>query len=184
MTEEAPHPEIAYRLLDVAEIDRTDEIDRSELIDGRYLLRDGALVLDEEHHIEARGWPPGEPDASKHRMRECLARGGAAWGAFAGPRLGGIAVLDGRRIGSALDALDMYFLHVSDGYRGRGIGAELVRLVRQRAGEMGARRLYVSSSPTANTVTFYLGRGFELASEVDPELHALEPDDIHMDVTL
>ena len=75
------------------------------------------------------------------------------WGAFAGERLVGVAVLDGRRIGSALDALDMYFLHVSNGYRGRGIGRELVRLVRQRAREMGARCLYVSSSPTANTLT-------------------------------
>ncbi len=180
---ESPHPDIEYRLLAAAEIERTDEIDRSEVIDGVYRLRNGALVL-EDHHFDARGWPPGEPDASKHRMRECLARGGAGWGAFVGERLVGIAVLDGRRIGSALDALDMYFLHVSNGYRGRGIGRELVRLVRQRAREMGARCLYVSSSPTANTVTFYRSRGFELASDVDPELYELEPDDIHMDMEL
>lgn len=56
--------------------------------------------------------------------------------------------------------------------------------MRQRAREMGARRLYVSSSPTANTVTCYRGVGFERASEVDRELHELEPDDIHMDMEL
>lgn len=180
---ESPHPETEYRLLAAAEIERTDEIDRSEVIDGVYRLRNGALVL-EDHHFDARGWPPGEPDASKHRMRECLARGGAAWGAFAGERLVGIAVLDGRRIGANLDALDMYFLHASNGYRRHGIGRELVRLVRQRAAEMGAHRLYVSAAPSANTVTFYRRQGFELASEVDPELYALEPDDIHLDMTL
>lgn len=178
-----PDTTIAYRPLGSAEMERTDEIDRSEVIDGVYRLRAGALVL-EEHYFDAGGWPPGEPDASKHRMRECLARGGAGWGAFAGGRLVGIAVLDGRRIGSALDALDMYFLHVSNGYRGRGIGGELVRLVCQRAREMGALRLYVSAAPSRNTVTFYQSRGFELASEVDQELYELEPDDIHMDMKL
>ena len=114
----------------------------------------GALVLDAELHFEAHGWPAGEPDASKPRIHECMARGGAAWGAFAGDRLIGIAVLDGRRIGINLDTLDMYFLHTSNGYRGRGVGEELVRLVRDRATELGARRLYVSSTPSANSVNF------------------------------
>jgi ribosomal protein S18 acetylase RimI-like enzyme len=105
-------------------------------------------------------------------------------GASAGDRLIGIAVLDGRRIGINLDTLDMYFLHTSNGYRRRGVGEELVRLVRDRATELGARRLYVSSTPSANSVNFYQRRGFGLASEVDPELFALEPDDIHMEMPL
>jgi predicted N-acetyltransferase YhbS len=117
-------------------------------------------------------------------MRECLSRGGSGWGAFAGERLVGIAVLDGRRIGSDLDSLDLYFLHVSNGHRCRGIGRELVHLVCQRAREMGGLRLYVSATPSLSTVTFYRSMGFDLASQVDPELHALEPDDIHMDMTL
>jgi predicted N-acetyltransferase YhbS len=145
---------IEYRTLAVAEIELLDEIDRSEVIDGRYQIHNGALVLDAELHFEAHGWPAGEPDASKPRIHECMARGGAAWGAFAGDRLIGIAVLDGRRIGINLDTLDMYFLHTSNGYRGRGVGEELVRLVRDRATELGARRLYVSSTPSANSVNF------------------------------
>jgi predicted N-acetyltransferase YhbS len=176
--------EIEYRLLAAAEVERVDEIDRAEVIDGRYLLSDGVLVLDEEHHFVAHGWPPGEPDGSKQRIRQCLARGGAAWGAFAGDRLAAIAVLDGGRIGPQRDTLDLYFLHVSDGYRHSGIGQALVTLVCERAREMGARRLYVSSTPSANSVRFYQRRGFELASEVDPELFALEPDDIHMNMPL
>jgi GNAT superfamily N-acetyltransferase len=107
-----------------------------------------------------------------------------ARGAFAGDRLAGIAVLDGRRIGSSLDTLDMYLLHTSNGYRGRGIGEALVGLVRQRATELGASRLYVSSTPSTNSVNFYQRRGFGLASHVDPELFALEPDDIHMEMPL
>lgn len=183
MTQEAQSATVRYRLLEAVEIDRFDEIDRSEVIDGAYRVCDGALVL-VDRHFNARGFPPGELEASKERSRDCLARGGAAWGAFAGERLVGIAVLDGKRIGAALDTLDMYFLHVSNGYRAGGIGRELVRLVGERARELGARRLYVSATESLNTVTFYRNQGFDLASEVDPELYQLEPGDIHMDMRL
>lgn len=159
------------------------EIDRAEVIDGIYRVVDGALRL-EEFHLDVRGWPAGEPDGSVAYLEGCLARGGAAWGAFDGERLVGIAVLDGRRIGSALDTLDLFFLHVSNGYRGHSIGRAFVDLVRSAALETGARRLYVSASETRNTVEFYQRLGFGLASGVDAELFALEPNDIHMDLRL
>lgn len=174
---------IEYRPLDPAEIERTDEIDRTETIDYIYRLRRGKLAL-EAHHRQVRGWQPGSLEASKQVMRECMSRGGAAWGAFVEERLVGIAVLDGKRIESDHDALDLYFLHVSSNYRGRGIGRSLVGLVAHRARELGARRLYVSATPSQNTINFYQGAGFELASLVDPELFRLEPEDIHMDLQL
>lgn len=181
MTDEAL--DIEYRRLAAAELARTGEIDRSEVIEGRHRVQNGELIL-EDHHFRVDGWPAGEPEASQPEMRACLERGGAAWGAFRGERLVAIAVLDGRRIGAAGDALDLYFLHVSNGYRGRGIGAELVRLVSEHACEMGARRLYVSSAESQNTVRFYCGRGLRLAKEVDPVLYEREPEDIHMDLRL
>ena len=46
--------------------------------------------------------------------------------------------------------------------------------------EMGAKGMYVSSSPSANTVAFYKSQGFELAKEVNKELYDLELEDIHM----
>jgi len=159
------------------------EIDRAELIDGIYRLVDGALIL-EELHLDVGGWPPGEPEGSVTYLEGCVDRGGAAWGAFDAERLVGIAVLDGRRIGPALDTLDLFFLHVGNGYRGRSIGRALVDLVRSAALGMGAWRLYVSASETRNTVEFYQRLGFGLASEVDAELFAMEPNDIHMDLAL
>lgn len=174
---------IAYRELSLAELDRTAEIDRAELIDGIYRVVDGALAL-EEYRFDAPGWPPGEPGGNVAKMRGCLERGGAAWGAFDGDRVVGIATLDGRRIGTALDTLDLFFLHVGNGYRAHGIGRELVRLASLAARAAGARRLYASATPSRNTVTFYQRIGFRLASEIDPELYRVEPDDIHMDMKL
>ena len=176
-------PSVEIRALEAVEIERAEEIDRTETIDYVYRIRGGELAL-ELHFKRVGGFPPGELGASKQRMRACLSRGGAGWGAFDEGHLVGIAVLDGRPLGSDVDALDLYFLHVSDAHRGRGIGRALVRLASARAKELGARRLYVSATPSQNTVNFYQGAGFTLASSVDPELYRREPEDIHMDLDL
>jgi len=44
----------------------------------------------------------------------------------------------------------------------------------------GARQMYVSATPSENTIHFYQRRGCLLAALPDPELFALEPEDIHL----
>ena len=53
-----------------------------------------------------------------------------------------------------------------------------------RARELGARRLYISSTPSENTVRFYLRRGARVTNEVDAALFALEPEDIHLEFAI
>ena len=175
--------EITYRPLDMAELDRFEEIDRTEVIDHIYYMRDGRLVLEEEHW-ELNGWPPNEVPEIKVKLHTCLDKGGASWGAFDGDRLAGIATLDGRWYGSAGDTLDMYFLHISNGDRHQGIGRTLVEMTMEKAKEMGAKRLFVSGLPSLNTIRFYMAVGFDIAADVDPRLSAREPEDIHMDMVL
>ena len=174
---------VEIRHIGLEEALRFDEIDRTETIDHIYHLRDGKLVLEEEHW-QLRGWHPEGLPHQRALITECLASGGSAWGAFDGDSLVGVAVLDGRWYGPAGDILDMYFLHVGNGYRHRGIGRSLTELVKERARGMGARQLYVSGTPSMNTIRFYRAMGFDLAREVDPVLFAREPEDIHMDVDL
>jgi ribosomal protein S18 acetylase RimI-like enzyme len=175
--------EVTYRRLDLGEALRFEEIDRTEVIDHIYYLREGQLVLEEEHW-ELRGWLVNELPSKRAHLEECMEEDGAAWGAFDGGRLVGIAVLDGRWYGDSGDTLDMYFLHVSDGYRHHGIGRRLTDLAKARAREMGARRLFVSGLPSLNTIRFYRAMGFDLTTDADPRLVAREPDDIHMELTL
>jgi len=178
----APTTDIDYRPLAAAELGRVDQIDRSEVVHQIYRHRDGALEL-EDNFWDGNGWP-GWGDDHRQRLDACLANDGVAWGAFDRERMVGIAALDGRRISANLDRLDLYFLHVTNGYRGTGIGHRLIDLAIDRARDLGARSLYVSATPSLNTVTFYQRRGFTLASEVDPALYALAPEDIHMEITL
>ncbi len=54
----------------------------------------------------------------------------------------------------------------------------------EKAKELGAKKLYISATPSKNTVNFYMHLGCNLASEINPELYQLEPDDIHLEMII
>ncbi len=93
-------------------------------------------------------------------------------------------MLESRFIGRQEDQLQLKFLHVSRRYRRAGLGRTLFEKAAARARELGARRLYVTATPSENTVRFYLRRGFRVTDEVDEDLFRLEPDDIHMELDI
>jgi predicted N-acetyltransferase YhbS len=162
------------------EIVRVWTIDRSEVIDAVYHLKNGALTLTTEHH-DVCGWPPGEAEKYTPILLDCFDRGGWFHGEFDRAKLVGVVVLDGKRIGKHKDQLQLEFLHVSSAYRNRGRGAKLFQLARLSARERGAKRLYISATPSENTVNFYLRLGCKLTGECDPELVEREPEDIHLE---
>jgi len=154
-------------------------IDRREVIDGIYVVQNGELVLRPEH-FDVHGWPPGEAEKYTPILTDCFDRGGAFFGAFEADRLVGVAVLESAFIGKDADQLQLKFLQVSRENRGHGLGRLLFELSARRAKELGAKRLYISATPSQHTVEFYLRLGCFPAAEPDPELYALEPDDIHL----
>ena len=162
------------------EIETIWEIDRSETIDNVYQLQDGELVLRAEH-LDVAGWDPCEPGLYGPILYDCFDRGGTIYGAFEGSEMVGEAALESRFIGKARDQLQLVSLHVSSGQRRRGLGRTLFERAVERAREMGARRLYISSTPSENGVGFYLHLGCEVTGEVDRELFELEPEDIHLE---
>jgi len=175
----ADAPVIRYRAMAREEIERIWTIDRSETIRGFYELREGRLVLKPELY-EARGWPPGEAQKYTPRLVACFERGGWFVGAYDGERLCGCAVLDTPRLGPERDLLLLDMLHVSRAYRGRGIGTALFERARRLVRQAGARGLYISATPSEHTIGFYTGFGATPIGVPDPELLALEPDDIHL----
>jgi N-acetylglutamate synthase-like GNAT family acetyltransferase len=56
--------------------------------------------------------------------------------------------------------------------------------MKNKARDLGAKKLYVSATPSLNTITFYQNRGFKLTKDVNQELFEKEPEDIHMELTL
>jgi GNAT superfamily N-acetyltransferase len=167
------------RLLRRSEVELIWTIDRSEVHHRVYELRDGQLVLTPSY-FEIPGWRPETVAKETPMLFDCFDRGGTFLGVFDGEALVGVGVLESARVGRAGDQMQLSYLYVSRAYRGRGVGRKLFEAVVSRAREAGASALYVSATPTENTVDFYLNRGCVLAPEPDPKLMAAEPDDIHL----
>jgi len=173
--------DITYRKLVPADLDRLADIDRTERIDTLYVQR-GAHLEERIGDFSAPPWPTeGVREHSVAAQRaECeryLAAGGSGLVAYADERLVGIGVMKPHvRPGIA----QLAYLHVSQAYRGRGVGRNLSAELEALARAEGHTSMVVSATPSRNTVHFYLGRGFAPMTEPLPELHALEPEDVHL----
>ena len=106
-----------------------------------------------------------------------LERGGTLVGAFDATVLAGLAIYRPRL---SADVGNLALLHVSRAHRRQGIASQLTAEVARLARADGTRLLYVSATPSDSAVGFYRSLGFEPTDAPNPELFALEPDDIHM----
>lgn len=180
-----PPPGLQLRVLAAEETELLRTLDRSEQIEEAYALEGGRLVL-RPAPCAVEGFDPAELDALLARQRRLIAGGGVVLGAFLGPaadrRLAGMASVERRLRGARRDRVKMDILYVGAPFRGRGVARALVARAAEAARSMDAVSLYVSATPTRRTVDFYLRCGARLAEEVDPELLALEPEDIHLEL--
>ena len=172
---------ITYRRLAATELSRVGDIDRTERIDALYIQRGTRLELQSGDWSAPPWTPDGEGEHSVAGQRASLEhyveQDAIPLGAFDGDRLVGIGVvLPHLRPGIA----QLAYLHVSDGYRDRGIGGRLSDELEGLAREAGDRDMVVSATPSLNTVRFYERRGFEPMAEPLSELYALEPEDVHL----
>lgn len=169
-----------FRELERNEVEQVWTIDRREIVENVYHLEDGELVLRPDY-FDIQGWPPGEPELYTPILLDCFDRGGTFYGAFEAAELVGAAVLESKFIGKDKDQLQLKFLHVGHNHRKKGLGRLLFEQAVERARELKARRLYISATPSENTVNFYLHLGCAVTEEVDEALFELEPEDIHLE---
>ena len=144
-----------------------------------YAVRDGEIVpLGRGEEIPQ--WSGAWLDGVVAFARRHLERGGIGVAAFDGDQFAGVAVLGGECVGEDPRILPLAILHVGRGHRRRGVASLLFRKMREEAARRGARRLYISATPSEGGLRFYLGQGARLADPPDPVLLALEPDDVHL----
>jgi GNAT superfamily N-acetyltransferase len=177
--------QIAYRRLERDDLARIADIDRTERIDVSYVQR-GVQLEERRGDWSARAWlvdGDGEHSVAAQRAfcEELLDAGGTTLGALVGERLVGIGVV---RPGLRPGVAQLAYLYVSSAMRGRGIGVKLNDELERIARQSGDVTIVVSATPSANTVRFYLGRGYEPMEEPLAELFELEPEDVHMGKSL
>jgi predicted N-acetyltransferase YhbS len=171
------------RKLNRKEIILIKNLDRSEIVNHIYYYREGNLELEEEFY-DIGPWSEHQLVDHTKFLTELFDRGGYIYGMFKDDKMIGIMALDCDFIGKKKDQLQMAFLHVDKNYRNRGIGEKLMSKAKEKAKKLGAKSLYISATPSLNTVRFYFSLGCELASEINPELYELEPEDIHLELKL
>ncbi len=167
---------ILYKEILLKELqEHIDEIDISER--GRLIYHwvDGEVKPKPEEWDRPR-WEPGAwRDGTWVNV---LSHPGAkAWGAFEDDKMVGMIVY---RPHLTDNTAQLSALFVSRGYRRRGISTQLTAQLERQARLDGHTELYVSATPSESAVNFYRSCGFTPTTQVNLELFALEPEDIHM----
>jgi GNAT superfamily N-acetyltransferase len=178
---DADDPRFTVRLLTADQLSDVSSIDMREHDDILYRVVDGRL----QAYVETWNRLGRSLEAWERHIeawKEYLQDDGQAWGAFdAQRRMVGIVVLR-HRLTDEMDQLAALF--VSRDHRRTGIASQLVHRLILTTRASGARRLYVSATPSRSAVGFYRSQGFVLADKVYPELFAREPEEIHMVLSL
>jgi GNAT superfamily N-acetyltransferase len=170
---------ITIRQMYIEEAYKIGDIDRSEFIESTFKMKDGKLEQIAAGH-ESLSWDNAQISGLIFRFKQEVDGGGHAVGAYEGEQLIGFGLLGHKIRGVNKDQLQVDLLYVSRGCRRQGIGRRIMDELSQEARRRNAAYLYISSAETQSAVQFYRGYGGELAKEVDPELFAREPEDIHM----
>jgi GNAT superfamily N-acetyltransferase len=171
------------RILKREEIEKVRDIDRSEIVQEDYYLKDGQLTLKKVFY-DIKGWDPSELEENIKHLYDIYDRKGTLFGAFDGDQLIAISALESRFIGRKKDQLQLYFHHVDSHYRHKGLGGKLLKQVTEKAKKLGTKKLYISATPSKNTIDFYMHMGCKLTSELNPKLYRLEPEDIHLELKI
>lgn len=103
--------------------------------------------------------------------------------ALAGERVIGFASL-GERFGSGRQYIDLCSLHVSEPWRGRGVGRKLFEASCAAARALGAQKLYISAHSSEESQAAYRALGCTWAQEIDPAHVDAEPFDVQMEYVL
>ncbi len=145
-----------------------DGFHRHQIIQDVWQLQDGQWVIDSAPRL-IEDWGQKQHEFICHCLRETLTDGGRVWGAFVGDKLKGIVAVNAPPLGSQGQYRDIPFLHVSEEYRGQGIGKALFARAKEAARELGGNMLYISSQVSTETQAFYAKMGCQDASEPSAE---------------
>ncbi|MDE7261472.1 MAG: GNAT family N-acetyltransferase [Oscillospiraceae bacterium] len=171
------------RKVDRAELDGAFlwDFDTYQCYHHMWVKEDGAWALRRTSVV--RQWNDSKKLQITRYLAWLLDNGGQVLGAYAEDRLVGFLSLDKDFGGSGGQYLNLSMLFVDSRYRRQGVGKYLFADCVKRAAALGAKKLFISSIPAAETVAFYLAMGCADASEDIPEWVDM-PYDRYLEYTL
>ena len=153
-----------------------DSFSRYQIVEYEYRLVNGVLQLYHNPFID--DW---SAERKREKANEILSGKHIVYGAVDENRIVGIILLclelDHNRM-----IIDSF--HVSADKRRQGIGMNLFNTAKKEAMKQGATALYVSASPTQETIDFYTVIGFKVSLNPIESYVNDEPCDIQMECEL
>lgn len=129
-------------------------------------------------------WTERERQLLVGYLRGTLESGGVVFGDFEDGLLKGFASVEAGFTGSRGQYLELSCIHVSEEYRGRGIGRALMARAKQWAKAAGAEKLYISAHSAVESQAFYSAMGCREAEEYNPASVEKEPCDCQLELPL
>jgi N-acetylglutamate synthase-like GNAT family acetyltransferase len=171
----------AFKELKITDIDNNilDNYNRYQEVKRCYRNENGEWVLKDIGYIE--DWDRDEIQNQIRHFSDCIKDGGSVFGAYENKKLIGFAVLLNKKFGNRKQYIQLESLHVSFGYRHRGIGKKLFELCIKKAKTVGAEKIYISANTSEETQKYYLSIGCKDAEEKNKELAEKEPFDRQME---
>jgi len=171
-----------FKELGLADINKNmlDHYNRHQEIKKCYRKEEGEWIIKDIEFIE--NWDKDKKDNYIKNFGEILVcNSGYIFGAFDNDRLIGFVVLYNKIFGNRKQYIQLDSMHVSYGYRHKGIGKKLFEMCIKRTKDIGIEKMYISANSSEETQIFYLGIGCKDAEEIDKELYEKEPFDRHME---
>ncbi|SFC23366.1 Ribosomal protein S18 acetylase RimI [Alkalibacterium subtropicum] len=126
-------------------------------------------------------WDKKDYESLTEDLKGTLAASGVVIGVFKEGKLVGFSSVENERLGSKHQYLQLSSLHISYGYRHKGLGKKLFDLSSREAKKMGAEKLYISAHSSEETIAFYKNVGCKEAEEYSEKLVADEPFDCQLE---
>lgn len=144
--------------------DLLQNFNHHQVIDRIWVKEESGWVLRDAHSI--RRWDEEKRQWIPRYLLEQVNNGGGAYGAFDGDRLVGFVSVDGHLQGSDEQYANLTMLFVDDEYQRRGIGRKLFHAVVKKAGQIGAKKLFISAIPAEKTISFYMAMACRDSEEI------------------
>lgn len=165
---------IVYELLTKENMNENalDNYDRTQNVHRVYRKINNEYVLVENEWI--MDWSLKRKQAV---AKSLFSEGYITFGAMEDANIIGFASVENKLQGERI-VLDM--MHVSQKYRGQGIGRRLFQQAKESAKEMGAKQLYISAFSSEETIGFYKSMGSKITDYPITKIAEDEPFDVQM----
>ena len=160
-----------------------DDFLRHQVVTERWRKNsDNEYVLMPEDYVYE--WDLNQRQEVARKILKVLKENGFAYGALCEEKVIGYIVVSNEIFGSNNQYTNLPLFHISEPYRGCGIGKKLFHLACETAKKNGAQKLYISANSSKESQAAYRKMGCIDAMEINQAKAEAEPEDVQMEYIL